>query len=162
MADTTTDTDASVLNDLIATCTDGIEGFRASADAVQSPTAKALFSSRVTSIAAARRELQDLVRSMGKSPTDSGHAAASLHRGWINLKSAITGKNDDMIIAEAVRGEETAVKHYDEALDKTLAVAVRTVVLRQADGARRNLAAIRELSSTRPGARPTREPDIRA
>jgi uncharacterized protein (TIGR02284 family) len=160
--DTTNKEAVSVLNDLIATCTDGIEGFRTSADAVQSPAAKALFSSRVRSIDTARRELQDAVKSMDGSPAESGHAAASLHRGWVNLKSAVTGKNDEAIIAETVRGEESAVKHYDEALKKPLPAEIKSIVAKQAEGARHNLAAMRALAAVPPGTSRTHEPVVKA
>ena len=39
------------------------------------------------------------------------------HRGWINLKAAITSKEEHSILAECERGEDSAVSEYQKALD---------------------------------------------
>ena len=66
----TTDNKAtvSVLNDLIETCEDGVNGFRTAAAAVKSAEAKALFTSRVRVIELAAAELQAEVRRLGGNP----------------------------------------------------------------------------------------------
>ena len=43
-------------------------------------------------------------------------AAAAVHRGWINIKSAFTGGDDSAILGTCETGEETALKAYDTAL----------------------------------------------
>jgi uncharacterized protein (TIGR02284 family) len=58
--------------------------------------------------------------------------SASLHRGWIDIKSAVTGKNDHAIIAEAERGEDVAKSAYESALKETsLDATARTLVQQQ-------------------------------
>ncbi len=54
----------SVLNDLVETCTDGINGFHTAADAVSDPRAKTLFTSRAQSIEKASAELSAQVRAV--------------------------------------------------------------------------------------------------
>jgi uncharacterized protein (TIGR02284 family) len=135
----------AVLNDLIATCKDGVSGFRSAADAVKIPAIKALFISRIASIEQSASDLQAAVRRLGGDPTDSGHAAASLHRGWMNLKAAIAGKDDHEIIEEVIRGEESAIKHYSEAVQKNLPDPIRGLVQHQMQGALQNLASVRAL-----------------
>lgn len=136
-----------VLNDLIATCKDGVNGFKTAADAVKSPTVKAAFLSRVTTIEQAAFDLQGAVRRLGGDPTDTGHAAASLHRGWLNLKAAVGMNDEQEIIEETLHGEEEAVKHYRDALAKPLPADVRLIVEQQARGAAENLAAVRSLGT---------------
>jgi uncharacterized protein (TIGR02284 family) len=94
----------SALNDLIDTCEDGIQGFRTAADSVKNPEAKALFTSRIPTIELGERELKAEVRRLGGDPDKRGTVGGAIHRGWINLKSAVTGKDDDAIIAECERG----------------------------------------------------------
>jgi uncharacterized protein (TIGR02284 family) len=142
-----------ILNDLIATCIDGVHGFRDAANAVTGPGIRTLFSDRARSIELAKGELQELVRRLGAEPSDSGHVAASVHRGWINLKSVLTGKDDDAIIAEAERGEEAAVNHYQDALRQTLPAGVRSIVEDQARGAQQNLNIMRALGRSDNAAR---------
>jgi uncharacterized protein (TIGR02284 family) len=134
----------AVLNDLIATCKDGVSGFKSAANAVQNLTLKALLTSRVVSIEQAASDLQEAVRALGGDPTDFGHPAESLHRSWINMKAALDGSDEHEVLEETARGEEAAVSHYREALQRTtLPDAIRGLVARQLRGAQENLAAVR-------------------
>jgi len=144
----------SVLTDLIQTCEDGIHGFRTAADAVKNPAAKALFASRLPKIELGQRELKAEVRRLGGDPDKSGTVAGAMHRGWINLKSAITGKNEEAIVMECERGEEHATHVYEDALQKDLPAETRTIIERQYRGVVENLERVRALSKesgSRPG-----------
>jgi uncharacterized protein (TIGR02284 family) len=54
-----------------------------------------------------------------------------MHRAWINIKSAVTSGDDHAILAEAERGEDSAVNEYQDAMKEDIAVAVRGVIARQ-------------------------------
>ena len=148
----------AVLNDLIETSKDGVNGFRTAAEAVTSPEAKALFTSRVPVIEHAVAELQAEVRRLGGDPETSGSLAATIHRGWIDLKSAVTGQDDAAIITECERGEQVAVTNYEDALKKDLPAAVRAIVERQYHGTVQNLERVRALGAARGAAEPTVAP----
>ena len=66
-----------------------------------------------------------------REPNASGSTAGALHRGWINLKSALSGGNDHAILAECERGEDSAVDEYQKALSDGLSAPVREIVARQ-------------------------------
>lgn len=52
-----------------------------------------------------------------------------LHRRWVDLKSAITGKDDAALLNEAERGEDLAKKSYNKALEnKDLTPEIRALV----------------------------------
>jgi uncharacterized protein (TIGR02284 family) len=121
----------STLNDLIETCRDGQNGFKAAAEGVQNSELKSLFYSYSQQRAQFVGQLQDEVRRLGGDPENTGSVAASLHRGWIDIKSAVTGGDDASIITECERGEDSAVKTYSDALGKDLPAGVRPVVERQ-------------------------------
>ena len=152
----------SVLNDLIETCKDGANGFRTAAAAVQHADAKALFTSRVPTIEGAAAELQAQVRRLGGDAETTGSVAAAVHRGWIGLKSAVTGKDDAAIITECERGEQLAVKNYEDALKKDLPAEVRAIVERQYRGAVQNLERVRALGDVKGAATPTVAPKPKA
>jgi len=139
----------SVLNDLIDTCRDGIEGFKTASESVDNPGAKALFASRLPNIQRGLAELQAEVRRLGGDPDKSGTVGGAMHRGWMNLKAAITGKNEAAIIAECERGEEHAAHVYEEALQKDLPLDTRSIVERQYRGVVENLERVRALSRDR-------------
>jgi uncharacterized protein (TIGR02284 family) len=123
----------STLNELIETCRDGENGFRTAAESVKDAHVKALFQRFTRQRAEMARELQDEVRKLGGNPEDSGSVSASLHRGWMNMKSLVTGGSDSAIIAEAERGEDIAKTAYAKALKEDLPAGVRTLIQAQAD-----------------------------
>ena|SRR5215813_10072389 len=122
----------TVLNNLIETLKDGQEGFKQAAESVSNPQLKSLFrdySDQRSRFAAA---LQSEVRQHGDTdPETSSSATGALHRGWINLKSAITRGDEHAILAECERGEDSAVEEYKKALDDGLTPAAQELVYRQ-------------------------------
>ena len=138
----------ATLNDLIETCKDGEEGFRTAAEGITDPQVKALFNEYSRQRAQMSRELQDEVRRLGGSPEKSGSVSASLHRGWINIKSAVTGKDPQAIIAEAERGEDVAKAAFESALKQPLPASVQTLVQRQASQVRAAHDRVRAMEKT--------------
>ncbi len=107
----------TILNDLIETLKDGQEGFRAASEDVLSHDLKTLFSSYSLQRSQFAGDLQSIARSLGETdPEASGSVSGALHRGWINLKSALTSKDEHAILAECERGEDSAVAEYSKAL----------------------------------------------
>jgi uncharacterized protein (TIGR02284 family) len=138
----------SILNELIETCENGIHGFKTASEAVNNPTAKALFASRLPNIQRGESELKAEVRRLGGDPDSRGTIAGALHRGWIDLKAAVTGKNEEAIVMECERGEEHAAHVYEDALQKDLPIDTRAIVERQYRGVVENLERVRALSGT--------------
>jgi uncharacterized protein (TIGR02284 family) len=130
----------STLNELIATCKDGEAGFKVCAEDAgkRSVQLKTMLTERQRDCATAARELQDLVRAQGGDPEVSSTVSGALHRGWVNIKTAITGKDDETVLNECERGEDVAVKNYRKALQKDLPAHIRLVVERQFQGVLRN------------------------
>lgn len=110
----------SILNDLIETLKDGQNGFSDAAAAVASPDLKSLFGEYAQQRSRFAGELQAHARAVGENePATTGSTAGALHRGWINLKAALTSKDDHAILAECERGEDIAVAAYKKALEET-------------------------------------------
>jgi uncharacterized protein (TIGR02284 family) len=157
----------SILNELIETCEDGIRGFKTASEAVSNPTAKALFASRLPNILRGASELKAEVRRLGGDPEKRGTIAGDFHRAWINLKSAVTGRNEEAIVMECERGEEHAAHVYEDALQKDLPYDTRAIIERQYRGVLENLERVRALSretatqpaSARAATSATRPPD---
>ena len=122
---------ASTLNGLIETCKDGEQGFRSAAEGVTDPNLQRLFESYSQQRSEFANELQMEVKRLAEDPVDSGHVLGALHRGWLNIKAAVTGKDEGAIISECERGEDVAVRNYREALDQSLPSNIRMIVERQ-------------------------------
>jgi uncharacterized protein (TIGR02284 family) len=122
----------SVLNNLIETCKDGQNGFQTAAEGVKRSDLKTLFGQYSQQRAKFAGELQNEVLRLGGDPEKTGSVAATLHRGWINIKSAVTGQDENAVIAECERGEDSAVANYRDALaDQNLPSDVRSIIERQ-------------------------------
>lgn len=121
----------STLNGLIETCKDGQEGFRQAAEGVERSDLKSVFHEYAQQRAQFAGELQNLVRSLGGDPENTGSLAGSVHRGWINIKSAVTGRDESAILNECERGEDIAKSAYENALQEDLPANVSTVLQTQ-------------------------------
>jgi uncharacterized protein (TIGR02284 family) len=103
------------LNKLIETCLDGELGYRTAAGHIHDPRLR----SKLVDQALRRSEFADELRAevgrLGGTPTDSGSMAASLHRGWIALRSAASAGDPKGIIAACETGEHSAYGSYETA-----------------------------------------------
>lgn len=135
----------ATLNDLIETSKDGAEGFRSCAENVRDVQLKTLFADRARGCDAAALELQDIVRSLGGDPETRSSLSGTLHRRWLDIKSAITGHDDLAVLEECERGEDVAKRSYSQALEKVLPPEIRAVVERQYQGVLRNHDQIKSL-----------------
>jgi uncharacterized protein (TIGR02284 family) len=121
----------STLNGLVEICKDGQQGFQSAAEGVKNSQYKQLFSEYAIQRGQFIGELQAEVRRLGGDPEQTGSIAGALHRGWINIKSVVTGEDEGAILSECERGEDSAVKAYEEALKEGLPADVAPVVERQ-------------------------------
>ena len=128
----TNDDVISTLNNLIETCKDGQNGFQTAAEGVERSDLKSLFYELGQQRSQFAGELQTLVRELGGDPESTGSTAAAVHRGWINIKSLVTGRDETAILNEAERGEDVAKAAYEKATKEQLPSNVASVVSQQA------------------------------
>ena len=120
----------NTLNELIELNRDGQNGFQEAAGKIEDPQTKAFCLEQSLSRAKFVGELQSEVRSMGAEPDTTGSVAGALHRGWMDLKSALGG-GDHAILAATETGEDHAITQYTKALEETLPAPVRDMAQRQ-------------------------------
>ena len=135
------------LNDLIKICNDGKEGFRACAEnaSISSANLRAMLNERAHECALAAEELSALVREMSGTPATGTTTAGALHRGWLNVKTSITGKTDRHVLEECERGEDVAKLAYQTALAKEIPASIRSIVEQQYQGVLSNHSLIKKL-----------------
>ncbi|EAP88531.1 MULTISPECIES: ferritin-like domain-containing protein [Croceibacter] len=61
-------------------------------------------------------ELDKEIRDLNETPKEKGSVTGSLHRTWIDIKTAVTGNDDEAVLEECIRGEKASVSEYEDAL----------------------------------------------
>ena len=136
------------LNYLIGTCIDGEKGYRDAAEEADSGELKSQLVKLGQQRTQFRGELEQEVIRLGGDPEESGSAGASLHRTWLNVRDAITGKGDAAIIKESQRGEKAALDNYDDVLGRDLPADLTETVKRQRDEIQRAYGELEGLENT--------------
>jgi uncharacterized protein (TIGR02284 family) len=108
-----------VLNKCIETCSDGERGYGVAAANVREPWLKTLFQRRSTERADFVVGLQFAIEKLGAFPENEGTAKGLVHRAWMDARLVLQGRADLWIVEECVRGEEAALKAYDESFSRT-------------------------------------------
>ena len=133
---------AETLNKLIEVCLDGELGYRTAAAHIQNTNLHIVLSDNALRRAEFAKELRAEVERLGAHASHSGSMAASLHRGWIALKSAVSHGGAKGIIAACETGEDSAFDAYVAAIKSDLPSETRSLVevqWRAVDESRRHL-----------------------
>ena len=120
----------STLNTLVETCKDGQEGFRLAAEAItDDEDLKSFLFSCSLQRSKFAGDLQNELINLGEAaPSEASTIVAALHRGWIHLKSTLTGNDNHAILAECERGEDSAVAEYRKAVNSQLSAPLLETV----------------------------------
>jgi len=135
----------AVLNHLIETCKDAERGFRHVAAHASDPAVKSLFLDIASQRERFAAALLPYAQRLGGANAHEGTAAGTLHRTWIDLRSAIFRNDPVAIIHEAERGETFSRGVYEDALDGLLPPTARELVEGQYAELRRTAERLREL-----------------
>ena len=136
---TLADTTARALTDLLNLNRTSTKGYQEAAEEVKNPELKSQLSQYSQQRAGFVSDLERYAQQYGINASGSNtveslatDAAAAVHRGWINIKSAITGQDDSAVLEAAETGEATALKGYEAALSaKDLPTDVQSVLRKQ-------------------------------
>ena len=111
--------DVTVLNSLIETTIDSVDGYRHSAGAATSDTFTGIFQKRAQERQQVVERLREQVRKLGGTPEEEGGLLAKAHRQFLSLRDAVTGSDDKAVIAEVDRGESYLNGKWEAALADT-------------------------------------------
>ncbi|WP_114781558.1 ferritin-like domain-containing protein [Botryobacter ruber] len=121
----------STVHHLIERCKDGAKGYKTASEDVKDQDLKDLFKKYAVQRDSMITELQDQLHKLGKTDSEASSLEGTLHRVWIDVKSAIMANDRKRVLEECERGEDYAVKAYKEALDKNLPSELHAVVEQQ-------------------------------
>lgn len=109
------------LNDLVKINNDRIMGYEKAIEDTEDAQLDDLFRHYVVQSQKFRSQLAEhIVRIDGTAVTDatSTDVSSKIHRAWIDIKSAITGKDRDTVLSSVEFGESAAVEAYQDAIEK--------------------------------------------
>ena len=122
----------STLNTLINTLVDSINGFEDAAGDIEGTSSlQELFRDRANERNRVVEDLRAEVRRLGGDPESDGSFLGKTHQRFMDLKSAITGRDEKAIINEVERGEDFLKAKFEKALNsENLGAEARQVVER--------------------------------
>lgn len=128
-AASTTTGDTTVLNTLIGTLIDSVEGYQKAAADTDNTRYAEMFNARAQERQSAITKLQAAVARLGGNPEDDGTTAGAIHRGWINLKEAVVGRDDEAIVNSVESGEDYLKEKFETVMNnKDLPAEARAAV----------------------------------
>lgn len=116
---------------ILGTLRDGENGYRDAAEHASDPQLKRLFSDFSDQRRQLAGQIENLLANLGEKPREGGSVGAALHRGWLNLRDALSGRDDYAVVAEAERGEDAAVQNYQDVLKEALPADVKELLEQQ-------------------------------
>ena len=108
--------DLTTLKTLTSTLNDSVKGYREAAEHVESDQFRQMFNDFAAQRERVSSDLQAEVRRHGGEPDQDGSTMGSIHQTWLDLKAAVTGRDDKAIVNEVERGEDYLKEKFEAAL----------------------------------------------
>ena len=125
----------ALLNELIETLKDGEKGYADAMTDVEDTNLKETFKKFSAQRAEYITEIEDQMFKLNLKPEEESSVTGTIHRAWIDLKSALTSKDNKAVLNECERGEDYAKKAYQTALKATdLPSNLKSVIEKQYQG----------------------------
>lgn len=105
----------SDLKDVLSIVNDGKEGYESASEATDSIELKGVFLKYAAQRTAYSAELKAHILTHGaEAENESGGVLGALHRTWIDIKQALSSKEDASILDAVITGENAAIEKYDK------------------------------------------------
>ena len=121
----------TTLNTLTATLIDSVNGYRDAAAHSESSRFQELFRTNADERSRVVEQLRAEVSRLGGEPEDDQSTMGFLHQRFLDMKAAITGRDDKAVINEVERGEDYLKEKFETALQSDKLIGeTRSVVER--------------------------------
>ena len=125
----------ALLNELVETLKDGQKGYADAMTDVEDTNLKATFKHYAAQRAEYITEIEDQMFKLNLKPDEESSVTGTIHRAWIDLKAALTSKDNKAVLNECERGEDYAKKAYQTALKaQDLPSNLKSVIEKQYQG----------------------------
>ena len=111
-----TDTEVGTLQTLTTTLIDSINGYDDAATNSENSRFQQIFRERAGERRQVLENLRAEIRRLGGDPPDDGSFMGKTHQAWLDLKAAITGRDDKAIVNSVEAGEDYLKEKFETAL----------------------------------------------
>ena len=121
----------ATLETLTTTLIDSVNGYRDAAQNAEGTKFQELFRRNADERGRIAEELRAEIRRLGGNAPDDGSFLGATHQRFLDLKAAVTGRDDKAIINEVERGEDYLKEKFEAALNATdVTPETRTIIER--------------------------------
>lgn len=112
------DSDAQVgtLETLTTTLIDSVNGYEDAAKNIDNQRFQEIFRQRASERREVVENLRSEIRKLGGNPPDDGSIMGKTHQTWLDLKAAVTGRDDQRIVNSVEAGEDYLKEKFETAL----------------------------------------------
>ena len=110
-------TQVSTLETLTTTLLDSVNGFEDAAKNSDNQRLRELFIEFAQERRQVVEDLRSEIRNLGGNPPEDGSILGKTHQTWLDLKAAVTGRDDQRIINSVEAGEDYLKEKFETALN---------------------------------------------
>lgn len=107
------------LNVILEKTFDAEKGFNKAAENIENKALKNYFKAKSQERNIFGHELKQEIRSFNQQAAKGGSIAGTAHRAWMDVKTLFSLDDEESMLEEAIRGEKTAVKEYEDVINET-------------------------------------------
>jgi uncharacterized protein (TIGR02284 family) len=107
----------STLNDLVEINNDRVQGYERAISETEDSDLSNIFATMANRSKSYRTILGTEIISLGGQPTEGTKTTGKLFRAWMDIKSALTGKDKKEILNSCETGENAAIDTYKDILE---------------------------------------------
>ena len=96
---------------------DAEKGFTKAMQDAKNPQLKKFLKHQAAQHAQFATELDKEIRNLNEKPIESGSTTGTLHRAWIDVKTAFSSDDDEAVLEECIRGEKACAEDYEDTLE---------------------------------------------
>ncbi|MGO2356843.1 ferritin-like domain-containing protein [Mesonia sp.] len=110
---------AANLNQLLEKTYDAEKGYKDAATNVKDTKMKSFLEEQAQQRNSFGHEIKQEIKAFDQKPDKGGSITGTLHRTWMDVKTAFSGNENETVMEEVQRGEKAAIEDYDEILAET-------------------------------------------
>ena len=136
----------NVLQNILEKNYDAEKGYTKAMTDAKTPALKGFLQQQAVQRSGFATTIDHRLRQLNEKPKESGSVTGSLHRAWIDIKSSVSGNDDEAVLEEVIRGEKASVEEYQEVLkNNTLAPDIAQELQSQLDAIQGTLNKVKRL-----------------